>query len=592
MKYKKTNHWTDKNNQLGLLFFAHILDESLFDYTLESFKPQALNPRLLCIELLQTIDNIKSGVLKNPNIKPILEELYFTFAKDPAIKEILGYKYERIIERIKSAENNLTDLKNTILHIYHHLDRKKYLEKIRLMLIYLIPTNQEKEHIYYLTKSYLTELINYGYNPGHIYYKANMYFFNRNNPVNVNTPEEFFNIFDFKKKSFSVIYRVKSIFKEFESISQQGKFSIKDEVQIESLSGREKGFIDEKSDDEVFIVFENLETYDEITARFISEIRLGRITNLFSFYHHKEKPKINDKALVINNLDNTFTLNEKPIKSIIKKEDIKPKDAALKVKGLYESLELPQKSLTVLLKAIDIHSIALETDETENKLLNLWTAVETLIPKEPESGIDRIVQIMKGLVPFQSVNYIKNIIEQASTDLFYFNKRLASETLASVITDGQEERWYRICALIATSENEPNRLNLYSNLEDFPLLRWRIFWINKQLASAKKTQRFLNNHIQKVEWQIQRIYRVRNLIVHSGTTPTYTNVLVENLHNYFDNMVSYIIDNTISKETIRSIKEGIICCDIEMKEIHHKLTQLDNNDISLENYKQILGLEN
>jgi hypothetical protein len=346
--------------------------------TLESFKPQALNSRLLCVELLQTIDNIKSGVLKKPNLKPILEELYFTIAKDPAIKEILEYKYDRIIERIKLSENNLTELKNTILHIYHHLDKKKYLEKIRLMLIDLVPTNQEKDHIYYLTKSYLTELINYGYNPGHIYFKTNMYFFNRSSPITVNTPQEFFNIFDFKKKSFSVIYRVKSIFKEFESISQQGKFSILDEVQIESLNGLEKEFIDEKSDDEVFIVFENIEAYDEITARYISELRLGRITNLFSFYHHKEKPKINDKALVINNLDSTSTLNEKPIKSIIKKEDIKPKEAALKVKGLYESLELPLESLAVLLKAIDIHSIALETDEIENNTDGIFNRFVTV----------------------------------------------------------------------------------------------------------------------------------------------------------------------------------------------------------------------
>lgn len=588
MKHKKTNHWTDKNNQIGLLFFAQIVDESLFDYTLDSFKPQALNPRLLCIELLQILDHIKSGVLKNPNFKPILEELTYTLSKDPAVKDILGSKYTLLIERIKTCENNLAELKNVVLHLYHHLDKKKYLTKIQTLLIDLIPSNKEKAHIYYLTKAYLTELINYGYNPGHIYFKANLYFYNKRNPISVKDPKEFFEIFDFKKKSYTVVYRVKSFFREFSSISEMGHFEIKDEIVIESITGPEKRFIDEKASDEVFIVFENLETYDEITARYVSEIRLGRITNLFSFFHHKEKPKINDKALIINNIDRSCILNEKPIKSIIKKEDIKPKDAALKVKGLFESLELPQKALSILLKAIDIHSIALETDETENKLLNLWTAIETLIPKEPDSGHDRIVQIMKGLIPFQSIHYLYNIIDQVATDLFFYDKRLASSTLQSVIINGDENRWYRICALIATKENEPNRLALYSQLEDFPLLKWRIYWVNKQFSDAKATKLFLNNHIKKVEWQIQRIYRVRNLIVHSGTIPTYTNILVENLHNYFDNMVNYIINTTISQATIRSVKEGIIACDIELREILQNLTQLNDDEIILSNYKQIL----
>lgn len=587
MKYKKTNHWTDKPNQNGLLFFAQILDESLFDYTLDSFKPRALNPRILCKELLQTIDNIKSGVIKMPNLKSIVEELIWDLSHDPAVKDLLGKKFYRFIDRIKSNESNLNELKTTVSLIYNHLDKKVYLNKIQDMLLELIPANQEKQHIYYLTKTYLTELINYGYSPGHIYYKANHFFFNKNAPVNEQTPKHFFEIFDFKRNKFSVIYRVKSIFKEFNSISGPLKFVIKDEVQIPNLRGLEKTFIDSKTSDEVFILFENIDATDEITARYISEIPLARITNLFSFYHHKEKPKINDKALVISHLDNSHILIERPLKSIIKKEDIKPKTAALKVKALFETLDLPQEALLALLKAIDIHSIALETDEIENKLLNLWTAIETLVPKDTDSGQDRIVQIMRVLVPFQSIYYLKNIINQTATDFFFFNSKLASKTLKNVTLLEPESRWYRTCALIATKENEPNRNEIYATLDDFPLLRWRIFWLNKQFTSANTTKKFLNNHIQRVEWQIQRIYRVRNLIVHSGNIPSYSNILVENLHNYFDNMVNYIIDSTISKETIRSIKEGIVSCDIELKDINYTLTDLKDSEITLNNYKLI-----
>lgn len=64
MKYIKTPHWTDIPNQKGLLFFSQILNETLFDYSLDTYKPQALNSRLLCIEALQTIEHIDAGLIK------------------------------------------------------------------------------------------------------------------------------------------------------------------------------------------------------------------------------------------------------------------------------------------------------------------------------------------------------------------------------------------------------------------------------------------------------------------------------------------------------------------------------------------------
>jgi hypothetical protein len=129
---------------------------------------------------------------------------------------------------------------------------------------------------------------------------------------------------------------------------------------------------------------------------------------------------------------------------------------------------------------------------------------------------------------------------------------------------------------------------VYASLDDFPLLRYRIFWLNKQFTNGKSLVKLIKNHMQRVEWQIQRIYRVRNLFVHSGTMPPYTNILVENLHNYLDNMVNYIIDTTISKSTIRSIDEGVIDCDLELKQLVFALNQVGEDEITLTNFKQFL----
>ncbi|MCU0374229.1 MAG: hypothetical protein MUF24_02885, partial [Chitinophagaceae bacterium] len=86
MKYKSVTHWQDIESQNGLVFFSQILDESLFDYSLGSYKPLALNSRLLCIEALGTLSHIKSGLIKKPNLKSIIEELEFRLNGDVAAK--------------------------------------------------------------------------------------------------------------------------------------------------------------------------------------------------------------------------------------------------------------------------------------------------------------------------------------------------------------------------------------------------------------------------------------------------------------------------------------------------------------------------
>ena len=283
---------------------------------------------------------------------------------------------------------------------------------------------------------------------------------------------------------------------------------------IEDISGPEKEFIDNKTENEVFLVYENLEATDGISARHNAEIPLERIANFFSFFHHKEKPTIQNKALVINTVDGFTILLDKPIKSIIKKEDIKPKEAVERVKSIFVNLDLPMDTLLRLSKAIDIHSIALETDEIENKLLNLWTAIETLIPKDAESDQDRIIQIIQGLMPFQCQLYLNNLIKQVFNDWYFFNTRNAAAILETVITTEPEQRINKILALFTTKENDPIRQNVYSQLNDFPLLRFRIYTINKHFGNGKSIKKLLNDHIQRVEWQIRRIYRVRNLIVH------------------------------------------------------------------------------
>ena len=66
----------------------------------------------------------------------------------------------------------------------------------------------------------------------------------------------------------------------------------------------------------------------------------------------------------------------------------------------------------------------------------------------------------------------------------------------------------------------------------------------------------LESHSKRVEWQIRRIYRARNIIVHSGKTPSYTRILVENIHDYLDVIMGSLIQLATKPKTIMSIDQG------------------------------------
>lgn len=587
MKYKSVNHWKDIKSQEGLLFFAQIIDECLFDYALSSFKPSALNTRLLCIELLQTIDHVENGLIREPNLKFIIDELKWSLGLDVAAQKILSKNVDRFLENITKYEAKPKELKNTILLLYHYFDNRKYLKVIQELLVEKIVAKKEKRDIYYLTKNWITELTNYGYNQNFIYHETSHYFFNNQHKVTVDDPSDFFQIFDFKKKKFSVVFKGSRVFLEFKKTARDMKILLKETIKPNGKNPDEVEFIGSKQEDEIFIICSEVEALDIISARIISEYPLQGLGAFFSFYHHRDRPVISDKCIVRDeNLDPIVL--DKSQKSILKKADINPKVAAQRVQNMFQNLKLPNSTVYTISRAIDLHSAALEADDLENKLLNLWTAFETLIPKNSSSGVDRIVQLVSAITPFQVNDYFKILINETKRDFWFFDRKLSDTVIKNVSLKEKESLDVKVAAFLTTAENEENRKTAYSGLDMFPLLRYRIFQINSALKSGKAAKDLLSSHKQKVEWQIRRIYRARNLIVHSGKLPSYTNILIENLHNYFDSFLETLINKAISERTIRTVNQGVIELDFLVRNHFDTLEKFKDEETTLENFKSIL----
>ena len=104
----------------------------------------------------------------------------------------------------------------------------------------------------------------------------------------------------------------------------------------------------------------------------------------------------------------------------------------------------------------------------------------------------------------------------------------------------------------------------------------RLEYYSKSLYSPKAVNCFLEKHAVRVKWQIMRIYRNRNLIIHNGQSMPYLNLLIENLHAYVDDFIEYVIYSIKKGHTIESM-----CQELYIKECNWNIQFSQNKSKSL-----------
>lgn len=65
MRFRSLKRWNIKPELDGLLFFAQRMDELLWDFTLDTHKPMALNAPYLCKEAISLLEDIEAELRKH-----------------------------------------------------------------------------------------------------------------------------------------------------------------------------------------------------------------------------------------------------------------------------------------------------------------------------------------------------------------------------------------------------------------------------------------------------------------------------------------------------------------------------------------------
>ncbi|MBQ3252192.1 MAG: hypothetical protein IJB02_03000 [Oscillospiraceae bacterium] len=204
----------------------------------------------------------------------------------------------------------------------------------------------------------------------------------------------------------------------------------------------------------------------------------------------------------------------------------------------------------------------------EEKYMNLWVALESLSRTNMYSNI---ISNVKETVPAAiCIRYVYRIVRNFVEDCKRCGISLNFGTVS--IDTEQLTKQKMVKETIAIFQNATLYAQLLNKCSDNSLLKHRCGEVYRLITDVDFAFQKIENHYNRVNWQIQRLYRIRNEIAHAALQEqTSLIVYIEHLNDYLSTYISEIV-TCISDKKLLSFEEAL--CSIK-----------DNYDVFIALYK-------
>lgn len=551
MKFRSLKKWDNIESSKGLILFAQMIDELLFEYTLDTYKPSAMNSSLLIQEARQTHKAVESGTIQKPNLGHVINELCENLDKDLVALSLLSVDPKGIKATLKNPKSSASSILTCIKILDNQIPLSRYKKRNEELLIESICGDQDPSKIRAYTRSYITTLLNSGYSDKYIQKISRSFFHYSDDRISGNTAiEDYLELFNKEVQQYFVVYRAPRYFKHFINGASKLGVTVSDEIADFGDVIDRFNFNLKKNETYMQAICEAKEPH---AAKKHADTKIDQLQTLIGLYHHKEAPKPILEGLVVfpdKEDGKKISSHSNPMH---KCKDLPAGVAAKRLEIFMDGFSMESESFYRFNRSAELHALALGSDSVENQLINLWIALESLVPTKDDDNISQIEHISKSIMPFLNLGYIRKITTRLSKDLLLWNVGKTKEIFREIDGSGVLEK---TCHLLALEKYESLRAELANSLGDFHLLYERYKYLEFLFSSPSNLISSLEAHSQRVDWQIRRIYRARNMIVHDGVTPSYVEILIENTHDYLDSIFSSLMKLASQEYVLNSIDQG------------------------------------
>ena len=457
----------------------------------------------------------------------------------------------------------------------------------------MVTETKDKTKLLYCVKNFYTALICAGYSQEYLYARAKSFFDNR--AIRINSKNQIMNFFDLfpctpQKHDFLILMDVNSI-EYLDNISDN--INIGQDIQIVDVEKERSNLCKDQ------VVRELVDEYDtrrsaakdhqHIAIVRVSDNELDPYKSIIKFrdyisflqtfkqyfVHHRRTKQVftfllqkQEAGYIKLDIPNEF--KTRPV--------ISQKLIDTRIGNVFEKKHLGSSAFLSLAHAIAMHADAIDSRDT-SKVRSFWTALETLFSNPNHNSTTRDNVIYSALAIVQKT-YILKIMRALYSQV---STAISKDALRDI---GISDFNLFIRYFSANKEDSDEMKLIYSNLANNPLLRFRIFTTRRALGSGKAISRLLESHRKKIEWQLKRLYRIRNFSAHLGTEVRGANVAINHLHNYFDYIVNYMLCKSENGNFVANISALVLESKNDIN-IHMELLK-SNEPLSEGNYMHYL----
>lgn len=543
----------------AFVFFALSLDEKLYDLTDDSFKASALNTYTRTLELQSVAyTNYVAGVSKDA-LKPFLEELEWSIARDPALTSDQKALCKAQLDNISLRAGESAQVPRAVAGL--RLVLRDHFDSIQSTITRIITAEpKRKSELQELASSFVIQAELEGFPRRHTYHIVQKLLIAPLKYDKIVDPtatlKKFFGAFVPRDRKFDCAFLVDKAIAAYKEILQ--RFDLKCQEENPSWNGlneQQRLFVESKSKEQAWLIAEQVEARSAAAAHEEVAAQFDALSSVIRFFEHKSTAAISRLSLT-KDLETklTYMSHEAPDPMHCWVGNLRYSEADyVELSDAIHGGHLATDSAVRLARALRFHKAALLSNSAENQLIDLWAALEGLLPISKREGI-RIEYFAESILPALTLTYPEKLFSSAYRDTLKVAKN--SRTIfAEMKCDGSE--FARFISLLLCDEFEPDRKSLLTLLKSDPLLINKLWRLADAFKSRTAIQTTLRAHRRKVKWHLHRIYFTRNSLMHSASSLPYLATLVENLHLYVDTLVRVISKVAHESREALSIEGGL-----------------------------------
>lgn len=551
MIFESPANWDVKALE-GMLFFVQRLQELSYDQSdfLEKFLS---TPAARIIqECLDALDMEEEGVVKGAEaeLQILRDELKEKIHRDPIAKLLLGDKKERYISILDTGSGK--DLRHTLQLMALKLSASWYWDLLKQKISETVKKPREKDNILLLADTCYEFLTLYGYEKGTIYHLIKSTFFNKEGTKieDFSQLDDFLEIFDLKKLKFDVYFVCSNLFKDISDSCENFGLELIEDKDPEYNHGLETKFFKNNGNKKSFIKCEGVLALDYLHAMRVASEKVSLISDLFVLFHHKKKPWFSNYCLVYNHNKEQVLRLSSSINPMSKLNEADIEHAKRFFPVFLKEFSLNPESFKRFTRGVELHALSLETEEVSSQILNLWICLEALLITGKGTHISTVEKSIRLIA---SNYYLKERLTNLHDLLHKWNSVKLSEVIEKLPPEWQEDDELSTLALVGLEEHKDLATELLAEMDDYPLLRYKFMRLVRDYQNPK-TLEDLKNRIEKISsYDVRRIYRTRNKIVHQGVLDNKSETIVGVAHYYLDTVMNAIVYNRIVHKDINSI---------------------------------------